>query len=130
MSIAAVLLFVVLAIVWLSVMALLVVGTAAWVWLLIEVVRLPEHQFRAAGTEKSTWVLVVVLAGQIGAAIWFFTQRKKVLALSGVPAPPVATPAAGWYPEPGTGQIRWWDGQRWGDYGDDATRLGPGDAER
>jgi TM2 domain-containing membrane protein YozV len=26
-----------------------------------------------------------------------------------------STPA-GWYPEPGTGHLRWWDGQRWGAY--------------
>jgi hypothetical protein len=25
-------------------------------------------------------------------------------------------PAAGWYPEPGTGHQRWWTGTVWGDY--------------
>jgi hypothetical protein len=24
----------------------------------------------------------------------------------------------GWYPEPGTGRLRWWDGLAWGDYRD------------
>lgn len=26
--------------------------------------------------------------------------------------------APGWYPEPGTGRLRWWDGLAWGDYRD------------
>jgi TM2 domain-containing membrane protein YozV len=30
----------------------------------------------------------------------------------GTPAPQ----PAGWYPEPGTGYLRWWDGYQWGPY--------------
>lgn len=88
------------------------VGVAAFVfWLLklIEVVRLPEHQYQAAGTEKVTWILVVVLAGVIGALVWHFAKRGDVLAAAGRPP----SPPPGWYPEPGTPVLRWWDGTRW-----------------
>ena len=32
-----------------------------WIWGIVDVCRLPDHQFRAAGTEKVMWVIVVVL---------------------------------------------------------------------
>ena len=85
------------------------VGFVGWVAALVEVAQIPDHQFRAAGTEKILWVLVVVLAGFVGALVWYFVKRTDVLAAAGrVPgAPP------GWYAEPDTGTLRWWDGARW-----------------
>ena len=80
-----------------------------WILKIVEVARIPEHQFRAAQSEKVTWVLIVVIAGIIGAIIWQFAKRDAVLAVQGqVPPPP-----AGWYPDPGSGAMRWWDGNRW-----------------
>ena len=82
-----------------------------WILAIVEVARIPDHQYRAAGTEKIVWVLVVVLAGIIGALIWLLAKRRDVLAAAGhLPPPP-----PGWYPEPGSGQPRWWDGMRWTD---------------
>jgi Protein of unknown function (DUF2510) len=76
---------------------------------LIEVVRIPDHQYRAGGADKTVWVLVVGLAGWIGALVWRFTVRDTVLAAEGyIPPPP-----PGWYPDPGTGAWRWWNGQTW-----------------
>ena len=43
------------------------------------------------------------------------------------PGGPVAAP--GWYPEPGTGATRWWDGQAWGAYASQVPghgQVGPG----
>ena len=89
--------------------AISAVGVVFWILKIVEVVGIPDHQFRAAHTEKVTWVLVVALAGWIGALIWQLAKRREVLAITGVlpPAPP------GWYPEPGTAFMRWWDGTRW-----------------
>lgn len=93
-------------------MALAVGGTIFWVFKIVEVAKIPEHQYRAAGSDKTTWILVVALAGAIGALIWQFAKRAEVLAAAGrVPSPP-----PGWYPEPGTSRLRWWDGVRWTEY--------------
>ncbi|HWC10756.1 MAG TPA: DUF2510 domain-containing protein [Acidimicrobiales bacterium] len=103
---------VLLVILFLAVAALIAAAVAYWIIAVLEVARLPEPHFRAAGTEKLTWLLVVVLAGIIGALVWRFAKRAEVLAAAGrlPPAPP------GWYPEPGTGTLRWWDGGRWTDH--------------
>jgi hypothetical protein len=89
--------------------AMAVGGTILWIVALVEILRIPDHEFRVARTEKVMWVLVVALASWIGALIWYFTVRRSVLAAAGqVPPPP-----PGWYPEPATGAWRWWDGRDW-----------------
>ena len=93
------------------VMLMTVGAFVLWIVGIIDVCRIPDHQFRAAGTEKVMWVLVVVLAQAIGTLVWWFAKRNEVLAAVGrAPGPP-----PGWYPEPGTGGVRWWDGTRWTD---------------
>ena len=84
-------------------------GMVFWIVKIIEVARIPEHQYRAAGTEKLTWLLVVALAQAIGALIWHFARRRDVLAAVG--RAPLAPP--GWYPEGHGGGWRWWDGSVW-----------------
>ena len=103
---------VLLVIFFLAVAALIAAAIVYWIIAVLEVARLPEPQFRAAGTEKLTWLLVVALTGIIGALVWRFAKRAEVLAAAGrlPPAPP------GWYPEPGAGTLRWWDGGRWTDH--------------
>jgi hypothetical protein len=81
---------------------------AVWIVGIVDVVKIPEHQFRAAGTDKTTWVLIVVLAQAIGAIIWFAAKRSDVRAAAGWPP----APAPGWYPD-AAGGVRWWDGARW-----------------
>ncbi len=80
-----------------------------WILKIVEVAGLPDHQYRAAGTEKLTWVLVVVLAGAIGALVWQLAKRREVLDVAGL----ALMPGPGWYPEPGTRTLRWWDGFTW-----------------
>ena len=86
-----------------------VAGMVFWIIKIIEVARIPEHQYRAAGTEKLTWLLVVALTGAIGALIWHFARRADVLAAAG--RTPLAPP--GWYPDGAGGGLRWWDGSSW-----------------
>jgi hypothetical protein len=88
-----------------------VAGLVYWIVAIVEVARIPDAQFRAAGAEKIVWLLVVILLQIIGALVWRFAKRDDVLAAVGrIPAPP-----PGWYPEAGTGALRWWDGMRWTD---------------
>lgn len=84
-------------------------GTVFWIVKIVEVVRIPEAQFRAAGTDKTSWVVIVVVIHFIGALIWQLGKRSAVLAAaSRTPVTP-----AGWYPEAATGMLRWWDGYQW-----------------
>ena len=80
-----------------------------WVVALVEVCRIPDQQYRAAATDKTVWIIVVAVAGIIGALVWRFAKRKQVIAAVGV----IPLPPAGWYPEPVTGAFRWWDGRSW-----------------
>ncbi|HLI55939.1 MAG TPA: hypothetical protein VKY26_02785, partial [Actinomycetota bacterium] len=46
--------------------AVLLGGMVWWIITIVEVARIPEPQYRAAGTEKLTWVLIVALLQWIG----------------------------------------------------------------
>lgn len=98
-----------------SAVFVLVIGlNAVWIVALVEIARIPDAQFRAARTEKTTWVIVVVLTGVIGAVIWWAGKRREVREA----VPLLALPQPGWYPDPvraGIG-LRWWDGVRWTDH--------------
>jgi hypothetical protein len=43
--------------------------------------------------------------------IWHFAKRREVLAAVGR----FSAPPPGWYPEPASGTLRWWDGTHWTD---------------
>ena len=87
-------------------------GLVFWIMKIVEVARIPDHQFRLAGSDKTAWILVVVLAQIIGALIWQFAKRNEVLAARyQVPPPP-----PGWYPDLGGEGLRWWDGLQWTPY--------------
>lgn len=85
-----------------------------WILTLVEVARMPDSQYRAARTDKTTWIILVALTGIIGVIIWWAGKRREVR--EAVPFVPL--PAPGWYPDPvrsGVG-LRWWDGFRWTDH--------------
>lgn len=98
-------------------MAIIVGGIAFWIVAIVEVAKLPEHAFRLAGKEKTTWVLVVALVQWIGALIWWFGPRREVKAAAlanPVPPPMPFGPPPGWYPDPaGAPGVAWWDGRQW-----------------
>jgi hypothetical protein len=82
-----------------------------WIVVIVEVAKIPDMQFRAAGSEKIVWLLIVILGGIIGSFVWRFAKRDEVVRYGGaIPPPP-----PGWYPEGATGTLRWWDGFRWTD---------------
>src|SRR5918997_6616030 len=57
---------------------LTVAGLVFWIIALVEVARTPDHAYRAVGTEKTTWLLVVGLAGWIGGLIYWFGTRQQL----------------------------------------------------
>jgi hypothetical protein len=93
----------------LSFIALWVFTLVFWIMKIVEIAGIPDHQFKAANTDKLVWILIVVLTGIIGALIWQFAKRDDVLRMAGVQPPP----PPGWYAEPGNDGLRWWDGTRW-----------------
>jgi hypothetical protein len=57
-----------------ALMMLLALGlTALWIWMLVDVIKREFPQ----PNDKTTWILVVVLAGQIGALIYYFMIKRK-----------------------------------------------------
>lgn len=55
------------------------VGGALWIWMLVDcAVNEPS------GNEKVVWILIILLAGCIGAAIYFFVRRPTRKAKTGV----------------------------------------------
>lgn len=94
--------------------ALAIGANVLWILTLVEVVRMPDSQYRAARTDKTTWIVVVALTGIIGVIIWWAGKRREVREA----VPLIALPPPGWYPDPvraGVG-LRWWDGFRWTDH--------------
>lgn len=81
-------------VVWVVLLVLVLGGTIFWIFKVVEVAKIPEEQYRVAGTSKTTWLLVVLLLHIIGGLVWQFSERKKVLAAAG------AMPPGGYGPGP------------------------------
>jgi len=61
------------------IMAVFALLFALWVWMLIDVVQRKDEDFPESGPNtKMTWILVVILAGLIGAPIYYFVVKKKM----------------------------------------------------
>lgn len=77
---------------------IMLIGTALWIMAIIDVAQRNEWEFpqaiqgRSTGNEKVLWLLVVLLAGMIGAAVYYFSVMKKHPRGS-VGAPPVVYPS-------------------------------------
>jgi hypothetical protein len=79
--------------------AAMIAGLVFWIMKIVEVAQIPDAQYRAAGTDKTVWVLVVVLLGWIGALIWQFAKRDEVLRARGL----LGSGGPGYLPGPGYG---------------------------
>jgi hypothetical protein len=54
-----------------------------WIVRLVEICRIPADTYRAGGSEKVIWIVVVVLGGVLGALAWHFSRRHRVLTSTG-----------------------------------------------
>jgi hypothetical protein len=87
------------------------------VWGIVDVVRRPDHQWRAIGQEKMLWLLVVLLAGLPGVIVYLAIAKPKFERMPALACPP------GWYPDPVVhGIVRYWDGLQWTQH---VTQVGP-----
>lgn len=87
-----------------------------WAWGLVDVLKHSEQEWRAIGQDRTTWMLVIMFAGVLGAAAYVLAVRPKwrQLALAGPPVQPMLAAAPGWYPDPsGAPMMRWFDGRQW-----------------
>lgn len=102
---------------------------------LVDIVKRPDWQWRLAGREKISWLLLVILVNffAVTSLIYWFNIRKRLMAVEAAamaghygpgqitysgwePGPPPMAPP-GWHPDPsGQYQLRWWDGARWTEY--------------
>ncbi|MCD6361671.1 MAG: PLDc_N domain-containing protein [Armatimonadetes bacterium] len=71
-------------IIWLLMFAFIIGMMALWVWMIVDVVR---RQFEDDNT-RLMWVLIVVLAGWVGAIIYYFVGRKQGTMPQAPAAPP------------------------------------------
>lgn len=66
---------------WLLIMAVSIGGLVFWVVALVDVVRTPDAVWQAIRNDKTPWIIVVAIAGWIGALIYWFVQRPKLKAV-------------------------------------------------
>jgi len=93
------------------------------IWALVDAITRPDWALRAAGSNKTLWVVLEVLGificGLVLSLIYLLAIRPKVMTAqrgTGGPSfsgsPPGSPP--GWYPDPsGVEQYRYWDGRVW-----------------
>jgi hypothetical protein len=72
-------------------LAIAVVALAVWVWAIVDVVKVPDDSMFKAGN-KLVWVLIVVLAGAIGAIIYLAVGRPSTSVRAAGPRHPGASP--------------------------------------
>lgn len=78
------------------------------VWGLVDVIRRPDHEWKAIGQEKILWLLGILFVGLPAVIAYFVLARPKLERMHALAGPP------GWYPDPGAhGYVRYWDGTQW-----------------
>ena len=61
--------------IWIVVLGLL----ALWIWMLVDCVKRDENNFPSLGENtKIIWILIIALAGWVGAIIYYFMVKQKM----------------------------------------------------
>jgi hypothetical protein len=105
----------------------------------VDVARRPDWQWKLAGRERVTWLLLIILINFLAVpSLIYWLTRKQLIAVqqaaaAGAYGPGYMTsagwepaplyvpqhsglPVAGWFADPsGHHRFRWWDGIRWTD---------------
>jgi hypothetical protein len=79
-------------------------GFALWIWAIVDVVRVPDESMFKAGN-RLVWVLIVVLAGFVGAIVYLIVGRPAGGAAAPQPASPAVQPPPPPPPPPPTGAL-------------------------
>jgi hypothetical protein len=58
---------------WLFAFGIGILATVFWIWMIIDC----ANNEPSEGNDKLIWILVIVLAGAIGAAIYYFVRRPE-----------------------------------------------------
>ena len=58
---------------WLIFFVIGILGTIFWIWMIVDCATNEPSE----GNDKLIWILVVILAGLIGAAIYYFVRRPE-----------------------------------------------------
>lgn len=103
---------------WLGLVAVGIACFVFWIMSLVDIARRPDWQFKAAGLEKVTWLVLVALIQFFGIIYWF-AIRRRVVAVEGLPPPMMVVPM--YPPYPGYPGYPPYGAQPWG-----AQPGGPG----
>jgi hypothetical protein len=82
---------------WAIALLMISVGVGAlvlWIWALVDAIRVPDDAMYRVGT-KLVWVLVILLAGILGAVLYLILARPTAAARrapTAAPAPPPPPP--------------------------------------
>lgn len=76
-------------VIWLGMFAVIIGSIILMIWMLVDAVQVPDDRFYRTGT-KLVWVLVIVLTGGIGAAIYYFVGRPTPQTRAWIKANPQA----------------------------------------
>jgi hypothetical protein len=61
-----------------TILVLVLVAAAIWVWSLVDVLRIPDQRWAAAGQNKVLRVVLIVVLGLLGSLLYTLMPRRKL----------------------------------------------------
>jgi hypothetical protein len=65
-----------------TLIVLLLVAAALWIWSLVDALRISDQRWAAAGENKVLWVILIVVLGIVGSLLYAVMPRKKLGSLA------------------------------------------------